>query len=121
MSESDPSPEDASHPGQDDDIAAEFRRLVNMRPAQLRHWLDSEESQSVGWTQEGEQEAVGHQSGRRLLDLLQQEHEPEEADLAFMRKVVGYIHRHLAQRPAHDISESRWRYSLMNWGHDPLK
>lgn len=23
---------------------------------------------------------------------------------------VGYVHRHLAQRPAGDISDTRWRY-----------
>ncbi len=38
-----------------------------------------------------------------------------------MAKVVGYVHRHLAQRPEGDIEETPWRYSLMNWGHDPLK
>jgi hypothetical protein len=38
-----------------------------------------------------------------------------------MRKVVGYAHRHLAQRPDGDVSDSAWRYSLMNWGHDPTK
>jgi hypothetical protein len=37
-----------------------------------------------------------------------------------MRKVVGYVRRHLAQEPANMVT-SRWRYSLMNWGHDPLK
>jgi hypothetical protein len=37
-----------------------------------------------------------------------------------MRKVVGYVRRHRAQEPA-NIATSRWRYSLMNWGHDPLK
>ena len=37
-----------------------------------------------------------------------------------MRKVVGYVHRHLAQRPGGDIRHTRWRWSLMNWGHDPL-
>ncbi|HEU4458455.1 MAG TPA: DUF3140 domain-containing protein [Methylibium sp.] len=37
-----------------------------------------------------------------------------------MHKVVGYIHRHLAQRP-HEVEHSRWRYSLMNWGHDPTR
>ena len=38
-----------------------------------------------------------------------------------MRKVVGYVHRHLAQGgPKEGVDESRWRYSLMNWGHDPL-
>ena len=43
-------------------------------------------------------------------------------DYAHMKKVVGYVHRHLAQGgPADDKEHSRWRYSLMNWGHDPLK
>ena len=37
-----------------------------------------------------------------------------------MRKVTGYVHRHLAQGPRVDVEHSRWRYSLMNWGHDPL-
>ena len=30
-------------------------------------------------------------------------------------------HRHWAQRPSGDVSESAWRYSLMNLGHDPCK
>ncbi len=39
-----------------------------------------------------------------------------------MRKVSGFVKRHLAQRPdKEEIEGSRWRYSLMNWGHDPLK
>jgi len=42
-------------------------------------------------------------------------------DRAHMSKVVGYVHRHLAQRPDGDVEHTRWRYSLMNWGHDPLK
>jgi hypothetical protein len=39
-----------------------------------------------------------------------------------MRKVVGYVARHTAQGPTKgDTSTSDWRYSLLNWGHDPLK
>lgn len=38
-----------------------------------------------------------------------------------MRKVIGYVHRHLAQRPGGDVRETKWRWSLMNWGHDPLR
>jgi hypothetical protein len=38
-----------------------------------------------------------------------------------MRRVVSYVHRHQAQTPKGDIEDSNWRYSLMNWGHDPLK
>ena len=44
-----------------------------------------------------------------------------DEDYAHMRKVVGYTKRHLAQRPSGDDKDSAWRYSLMNWGHDPLK
>ena len=42
-------------------------------------------------------------------------------DYAEMKRVVGYVHRHMAQKPGGDVEETRWRYSLMNWGHDPLK
>ena len=38
-----------------------------------------------------------------------------------MRKVVGYVHRHLAQRPRGDVTGTRWRYSLLNWGNEPLR
>ena len=38
-----------------------------------------------------------------------------------MKKVIGYVHRHAAQRPQRDVAQTRWRFSLMNWGHDPLK
>ena len=38
-----------------------------------------------------------------------------------MRKVVGYVKRHSAQRPDGDVTDTPWRYSLMNWGHDPAK
>jgi hypothetical protein len=46
--------------------------------------------------------------------------ELSDADYSHMRKVVGFVRRHLAQEPA-NIATSRWRYSLMNWGYDPLK
>ena len=42
-------------------------------------------------------------------------------DLEHMRKVTGYVKRHLRQGPKGNARNSRWRYSLMNWGHDPLK
>jgi hypothetical protein len=38
-----------------------------------------------------------------------------------MKKVTGYVHRHQAQKPNKDPGDSKWRYSLMNWGHNPLK
>ena len=113
-------------PSDDDDRAAirqDFHAVVNMTPAELERWLATEESRSVGWQHEGEPESVGHQSGRRIVEIKRKRQaELTEDDHAHMRKVVGYVHRHLAQGgPAQGMETSRWRYSLMNWGHDPLK
>ena len=105
------------------EIARAFDEAVNMSPGELERWLESEESRSVGWIHEGESEAVGHQEGRRIVQIKRaKKAELTDEDYAHMRKVVGYVHRHLAQGgPAEDKEHSRWRYSLMNWGHDPLK
>jgi hypothetical protein len=101
-------------------IEKEFREAVNMPPAELERWLESEDSRSVGWTHDGEPESVGHHSGRRIVEIKRKKKsELTDEDYAHMRKVVGYVHRHLAQKPSGDTSSSRWRYSLMNWGHDP--
>ena len=104
-------------------IAAEFHAAVNMTAAELEKWLAGEESQAVGWHHDGESEAIGHQEGRRLIQILRKKKtELSDDDYTHMRKAVGYVHRHLAQGgPAEHKNHSRWRYSLMNWGHDPLK
>ena len=110
-------------------IARDFKSVVNMSPAALRSWLETPESQTVGMTHQGEKvtkpgggEAVGHEMGRHILDLrAKKAGELDDEDYAAMRKVVGYVHRHMKQRPDGDVTETRWRKSLMNWGHDPLK
>jgi hypothetical protein len=112
-----------------DAVRREFGEAVNMTRRELEKWLDSDESRSVGVaggnrkTGAGGGESVGHDSGRRILEILDtKKAELGEDDYAHMRKVVGYVHRHLAQRPTKErIEDSRWRYSLMNWGHDPCK
>ncbi|GAA3308722.1 DUF3140 domain-containing protein [Nonomuraea dietziae] len=102
-------------------VAAEFAQAVNMTAKELERWLATEESKTVGQKSDGG-ESTGHESGRKIIELLGAKKSAlTEQDYAHMRKVVGYIHRHLAQRPSGDVRETRWRYSLMNWGHDPLK
>ncbi|WP_158747178.1 DUF3140 domain-containing protein [Acidisphaera sp. L21] len=109
-------------------VEKEFRSVVNMTPKALREWLAMPESQSVGMTHDGEKvtepgghEAVGHEMGRHIVSLLAKKKAVlTDDDYAVMHKVVGYVHRHLKQRPKGDIKDSRWRRSLMNWGHDPL-
>lgn len=105
----------------EDRTASAFAQAVNMSAAEIEPWLETDESRRVGWTRPGESESVGHASGRRIARILRMAPgERGEDDVRHMRKVVGYVARHRAQRPE-NIVTSRWRYSLMNWGHDPLK
>ena len=98
-----------------------FHDAVNMGPEELERWLESDESRRVGWKRAGESETVGRQSGRRIVRILRTpEPELEPEDYRQMRRTIGFIRRHRAQEPT-NIVTSRWRYSLMNWGHDPLK
>ena len=101
----------------------EFGEVVTMTAGELETWLATDESQSVGEDPDGSGESTGHASGRRIVELLRRRKgDLTDDDLAHMRKVHGYVRRHLAQEPTSgDVETSRWRYSLMNWGHDPLK
>ena len=96
-----------------DEVYSNFYDCVNMQPKELEEWLDTEESKSVGDSDSGE--STGHRSGRRIVEIKN----TKKADLTdsqydHMQKVVGYVHRHLAQKPSGDIEDSDWRYSLMN-------
>ncbi len=103
-----------------DEVWDEWSELVNMAPAELEEWLETDESQSVGDSDDGE--FTGHYSGRRIVEIRRtKKAELSDDDWDWMAKVVGYIKRHTAQRPSGDVADSAWRYSLMNWGHDPLK
>ena len=103
-----------------DEVYSDFMDAVNMAPKELEEWLDSEESKSVGDSDGGE--STGHRSGRRIVEIKNtKKAELTDSQYEHMQKVVGYVNRHTAQKPSGDIEDSDWRYSLMNWGHDPMK
>lgn len=107
----------------DDDVAKQFDEAVNMTASELKKWLGSDESTSVGAKDGEDQESTGHESGRRIVEILEKNKaDRDDEDEQQMKRTVSYVHRHLAQKPTKEsIEDSRWRYSLMNWGHDPLK
>ena len=112
-----------------------------MSPDELEQWLKGEASQESGWAKDdGSGESIGHEryagvwieggratdvagSGRKIIDILRRNpsREPShyaEDDLPHMRKVVGYVNRHLAQEEkAKRDPDSRSAKSLRNWGH----
>ena len=100
----------------------EFDAAVNMTPAALRKHLDSDASKSVG-QKSGGGEATGHKEGRRILEIkAKKKADLTDDDYGHMRKVVGYVRRHLAQGgKSRNDPDSAWALSLMNWGHDPSK
>jgi predicted Holliday junction resolvase-like endonuclease len=97
----------------------EFEDAVNMTPKELEEWLQTDESRSVG---QGNGESKGHESGRKIVEILdKKKSDYTDDDIDHMRRVVSYVHRHQSQKPSGDVKDSNWRYSLLNWGHDPLK
>ncbi|KAK7521892.1 hypothetical protein IWZ03DRAFT_369711 [Phyllosticta citriasiana] len=106
----------------------EFNEIVNMTPTELKDWLGTEESTGSGWGKDdGSGETVGHESGRKIIEILEKnpDKDPEkydEDDIQHMRKVVSYCKRHLAQEEhTKKNTESKSYRSLKNWGHDAQK
>jgi hypothetical protein len=108
----------------DEDTRDEFGRSVNMTRKELGDWLETDESKAAG-QHDGGGESTGHESGRHIVAILEKRQgDLTEDDYAHMRKVNGYVKRHLAQRPDKpddELAGMTWTHSLKNWGHDPLK
>ena len=105
-----------------DEIWDDWKKAVNMTAGELEKWLDTDESKEVGDKGDSGGESTGHRSGRRIIEILgTRKDDLTDSQVEWMHKVVGYVHRHSAQGPDSDVEHSRWRYSLMNWGNDPLK
>ena len=106
-----------------EDTYQEFNDKVNMTPKELEEWLDTDDSQRVGRKSDGDDsESTGHESGRGILEIKRTKKDDLSHDqYRHMKKVINYISRHAAQRPDGDVEDTDWRFSLMNWGHDPTK
>jgi len=103
------------------EIYEEFYDNVNMTPSEIEEWLETEKSKSVG-QDSGDGESIGRKSAKKIIKIKR----TKKADLTasnyeHMKKVNAYVARHTAQKPEGDVKESNWRYSLKNWGNDPLK
>ena len=104
-----------------EEIYDEFYDNVNMTPSEIEDWLETDKSKSVG-QDSGDGESKVRKSAKKIIEIKRTKKDNlTDSDYDHMQKVNGYIARHTAQKPDGDIKESDWRYSLKNWGHDPLK
>ncbi len=80
-------------------VIEEFDEAVNMTPKELEEWLQTDESKSVGQS-DGGGESKGHESGRRILEIKRKKKSDyTDDDVEHMKRVNGYIKRHLRQGP----------------------
>lgn len=105
------------------DTYQKFNKIVNMTAAEISAFLKTDNSKKVGQVKSGETESIGHKSGKQIIEILKKpKAELDDGDYHQMKRVISYVARHTAQGgPAKDKEHSDWRYSLMNWGHDPCK
>ncbi|GKT41169.1 uncharacterized protein ColSpa_01350 [Colletotrichum spaethianum] len=81
-----------------EEVVSEFNEYVNMTAEELESWLKSGDSNSAGWPKDdadGDGETVGHDSGRKIVEILQANPEKKEDEYTdeqvdHMRKVVAY-------------------------------
>ena len=103
-------------------VIKDFRTVVNLKRDQLERWLNMPDSRKLRFKDEAKVGTVGHESGKRILKILGKRRDKyTEDDLRYMQTVVGFVRQHRREKPPGDVFASNWRYSLMNWGHDPMK
>ena len=95
----------------EEQVVVEFGEAVNMGRKELEDWLETDESKSVGQA-DGGGEPEGHESVRKIVEILGKKKSDYTDDVDHMRRVVSYVHRHQAQKPKGEVDDSKWRYSL---------
>ena len=87
------------------DAFEDFMQVVNMSANVLAAWLKTDQSKAVGSKASEDSESIGHRSGMKIIGLLcKSQAEFTSRDTAHARKLVGYVYRHLSQRPPGDVN-----------------
>jgi hypothetical protein len=103
----------------DDELWADFHRVVNMTSRELRDWLFV---QGAGEETEQEPDRAGSHLGHRVLQILGKRRSDLTADdVDVMEQVVERVTSQRREDLEPTAGEAAWRRRLMNVGHDPLK
>jgi hypothetical protein len=103
----------------DDDLWAEFHRVVNMTSRELGDWL---RTCSADEDEEVLPERAGPPVGRQVLHILgKRKVDITPDDERVMRRVVQRVHAERRDDLEPTAGQAPWRHRLMSLGHDPLK
>jgi uncharacterized protein DUF3140 len=103
----------------DDELWAEFHRVVNMSSRELSEWL---RTRDAGEEVEELPDRAGTPTGQLVLAILgkrRQDLTPHDTDV--MRRVVDRVHAQRRDDLEPTAGQAGWRHRLMSLGHDPLK
>ncbi|WP_372664443.1 DUF3140 domain-containing protein [Amycolatopsis kentuckyensis] len=103
----------------DDELWAEFHRVVNMTSRELEEWL---RTRDAGPEAEPLPDEAGPPTGHQVLAVLRKRRgDADSRDAEVMRKVIDRVHAQRRDDLEPTAGESHWRHRLMSIGHDPLK
>ncbi|GAB3159766.1 DUF3140 domain-containing protein [Amycolatopsis sp. NPDC004378] len=106
-------------PAVDDDLWAEFHRVVNMTSRELEDWL---RTRDAGEEEEPLPDEAGPPTGHEVLAILRKRRvDTDRTDAEVMRKVISRVHTERRDDLEPTAGEAHWRHRLMSIGHDPLK
>ena len=103
----------------DDELWAEFHRVVNMTSRELSEWLRTRDAGEAG---EELPDQAGTPTGQQVLAILgkrRQDLTSHDGDV--IRRVVERVHAERRADLEPTAGQPGWRHRLMSIGHDPLK
>ncbi|WP_290058965.1 DUF3140 domain-containing protein [Amycolatopsis solani] len=106
-------------PAVDDELWAEFHRVVNMTSRELADWLRTRDASPET---EPLPDQAGPPTGHQVLAILRKRRSDVDRDDAdVMRKVIDRVLSQRRDDLEPTAGEDHWRHRLMSIGHDPLK
>jgi hypothetical protein len=104
-----------------DQLYQEFRGYINMGAGELGKWLDTKESKCIDLEPQ-DSDILSRKAGERTIKILRKKpFELTKSNYDHMERAIAFFTDKLSERPEGDVTETLWRYTLKNWGYDPLK
>jgi len=104
------------------DIFTEFQVYNNMSALELENWFKSEAFKTPAKAGCDVDFVIDKKVTQKLIKIIfKKKYRLTKGDFTCMEKVNNLIATIYQKKPNSDLTHTKWRYALMNLGHDPLK